>query len=317
MATFTPTEVRASEVARGCDRMSVLRALGHTPAEPGSEEREWFARGHLFEHYVVSQLEAKHGKENVIRQPEIHHPLGVGHSDALVVPERLLVEVKSTVAGTLTTPVFENGVRQLKIGIRYHDGADEGALYMINPSTLKPADVFRVVLTDEDAAEIDETFRDIGDHILANSLPDRVCSKPSNGRGYLCPLIAACFDGWEPDPDAVVSDPRALDAAARWHQAKADERRGAATVREAEAARKEAAAELADYVDEGDTLVGPYKVRRWHVNGRTSFSVKAAEAAGVPHELLEPYITETDGYDRIEVAPAAVSGEVDYGQVPF
>lgn len=318
MATFTPTEVRASEMARGCERMSVLRALGHTPAEPGTEEREWFRRGHLFEHYVVSQLEAKHGKANVVRQPEIHHPLGVGHSDALIVPERLLVEVKSTAAGTLTTPVFENGVRQLKIGIRYHDGADEGALYMINPSTLKPADVFRVVLTDEDAAEIDAMFDRIAESIHTATLPDRVCAKPSNGRGYLCPFIAACFDGWEAPADPVVTDPHAVELAKRWAQAKQDEKQHAIEAKAAEQIRKDAAAELAEYVDEGDTIIGPYRVRRWHVNGKTSFSVKAAEAAGVPRDLLAPYMSEGAGYDRIEVSAAAEAGPIEFGdEAPF
>ena len=149
MARFRHTEVRASELARGCERQSVMRALG-TYAEPAdAEQKEWFERGHLFEEYVVKQLIKKYGEDDVERQVDVHHPLGVGHVDAAIRSEKALVEIKSTQAGTLSTPVFDNGVRQLRFYLRYHDWAEVGWLCMINPSTLKPAEVHPVHLTPE------------------------------------------------------------------------------------------------------------------------------------------------------------------------
>ena len=318
MTTFVQTEVRASEVARGCERMSVGRATGWEPEEPTGEAKEWFARGHLFEWYVGKQLDAKHGRENIIRQPEFQHPLGKGHSDFLIVPERLLVEVKSTQAGTLTTPVFENGVTQLKIGVRYHPDADRGALYMINPSTLRPADIFNVALTDADIADIDATFARIAAHIDARTLPDRVCTKPGQARGRMCPFAATCFADWEAPEPGEVTDPAALELASRIVALKNDERTHKLAYEAIEAARKEAQAELAEYVDEGESTVGPFNVKRWHVNGKQSFQVKAAVAAGISMELLAPFITIGNGHERIEITTAETAGDIDYGsEAPF
>lgn len=317
MATFVQTEVRASEVARGCDRMSVLRALGTTPAEHRGEELEWFQRGHLFEHYVVSQIERKHGKANVIRQPEIHHPLGIGHSDALIVPERTLVEVKSANAGSLKTPSFENGVMQLRIALRYRDDADKGALYVINPSTLKPADVFTVVLTDEDAAFIDDMFERIGKAIEGEQLPERMCAKPSDGRGYLCPFVESCFEGWEAPEPAEIQDPEALSVAAELAAIKQEESVHRRALDALEEGRKDAQERLGRFVPIGDSVVGSFAVKRIHKTRKASFSEKAARAAGFPMETLAEFIVGGSEWDEYRIARAAQAGDVDYGDTPF
>lgn len=317
MTTFVKTEVRASEVARGCERMSVLRALDAEPADPTGEEREWFARGHLFEHYVVSQLEAKHGKPNVIRQPEIHHPLGVGHSDALIVPERLLVEVKSANAGSLKTPSFENGVTQLKIGLRFRDDADQGALYMINPSTLKPADVFVVRLTDEDIEEIDETFARIQEAIEREQLPERVCAKPSNGRAYLCPFIVPCFDGWEQPEVEEIDEAEALTVTSELAAIKEQEKTHRAALAVLEEGRKDAQERLGGLVPVGDSVVGPFAVKRIHKSRGPAFSVKAYEAAGHSLEALAEFFYGGSEWDEYRIAKAVTPGDTDYGESPF
>lgn len=315
MSTFVKTEVRASEVARGCDRMSVGRALGWEPRDHDDETKEWFSRGHLFEWYYGKQLDAKHGKDNVVRQPSYQHPLGVGHSDFLIKSERLLVEVKSTQAGTLSTPVFDNGVEQLRIAIHFHPDADQGALVMLNPSTLRPAERFKVVNTPEDDDRIDGMFASIAAHIEAERLPDRVCSKPGQARGMMCPFAAECFEGWEPDPAGEIDDPAVLNAAARLAAIVREERQHNAAIKALDEGKRAAKAELAAVLPEkGETLVGPFLIRTWPVAGRVSVSSKALQAAGI-----DPYPFSQVGSPRLEVRidQADEAGNVDYGEAPF
>lgn len=315
MTTFVKTEVRASEVARGCDRMSVGRALGWDPREHDPETLEWFSRGHLFEWYYGKQLDAKHGKDNVIRQPSFAHPLGNGHSDFLIKSERLLVEVKSTQAGTLSTPVFENGVEQLRIAIHFHPDADQGALVMLNPSTLRPADVFKVVNTPEDDARIEQMFEVIANHIHLEQLPERVCTKPGQARGMMCPFASACFDGWEPEPLNEIDDPAVLEVASRLAAITREERQHNAAIKALDEDKRAAKAELARVLPEkGETVVGPFLVRTWPVAGRVSVSSKALEAAGI-----DPYPFATVGAPRLEVRidQADETGDIDYGTAPF
>ena len=315
MATFVQTEVRASEVARGCDRMSVLRALGSDSAEPDGEQREWFSRGHLFENYVGQQLIRKHGADNVVRQPSFEHPLGVGHSDFLIIPERLLVEVKSTQAGTLSTPVFENGVEQVRIAVHFHPDADQGALYMINPSTLRPADVFRVVNTPEDDERIDATFARIAALIEAESLPDRVCVKPGNARGMFCGFAGPCFDGWEPPAPGEIDDPAVLAAASRLATITAEERTHNAAIQSLEEGKRAAKSELAAVLpDKGETIVGPFTIKTWPVLGRVTVNAKALAAAGIDPS---PFVTIGEGRTEVRVAQADSPGDIDYGDLPF
>jgi hypothetical protein len=315
VTTFVKTEVRASEVARGCDRMSVGRALGWESGEPDDEQKEWFSRGHLFEWYYGKQLDAKHGPENIVRQPSFEHPLGVGHSDFLIVPERLLVEVKSTQAGTLSTPVFDNGVEQLRIAIHFHPDAGKGALVMLNPSTLRAAEVYEVVNTPEDDDRIEEMFARIAAHIEAETLPERVCHKPGNARGMLCPFAVTCFEGWEEPQPYEVTDPEAVRLAALITTIQMKERLATAEVKGLEEQKKEAKRHLSEFLPEkGESVVGPFAVQTWPVKGQVKVNAKALAAAGI-----DPAPFSTKGNDRVEVrvSLAEEAGDVEYGSVPF
>lgn len=316
--TFPQTEVRLSEVARGCPRMSVYRALGEQPSEPTSEQREFFARGHLFERYVIEQLRAKHGIEAIQPNWRVVHPLGVGHADALVGPERLLVEVKSTVSPAPSSSVFENAVNQLKLYLHYSaEVADSGAVYMINPGTLKPADVYEVRLSDDDREEIAEQMTALARAIEARELPDRVCSRPSQAIGRFCPFAGPCFAGWEETPDALLDDPDALSAVSELAAIKANLRAAKESVKALEQAKDDAQRQVEGFVQVGTTTVGPYSVKRWEVSGRKQFSIPAALAAGFTRDELEPFISEGSGHTRVEVAAATEAGDVDFGEVPF
>lgn len=155
MTTRTLTGIRPSLWAR-CPTAAVYQGRGEIEADLPPEALEWFARGNLFEEYVVRQIIEKHGRDNVERQVIIPIPgIGEGHADAYVKTHKALTEVKSTVSPYPNSDIFGHAVNQLRIYLNYHGEAEVGWLYMINPNRLTPADVYEVRLTDEDREEIE------------------------------------------------------------------------------------------------------------------------------------------------------------------
>lgn len=314
---FAATSIRASEMAR-CVRMAALRGRGAEQQEFDAQTFRYFARGHLYSDYVCRQLEAKHGKENVEREVEIEWPLGVGHADAYITTEKMLVEIKSTVSPSTSSPMFDMAVAQLRIYLHFHPEAESGALYLINPSDLSGEDVFVVNLTDEDRALIDAAVAGIQDALENDRLPMRVCSRPSQGRGRLCPFVEACFEGWvAPEPEEVV-EPEAVDAAARLVALKTAERPLKEQLAALEEGKKEAQAELETHVEVGESLVGPWLVKRTHIERAPTFSLKAAQAAGFPTQTLDEFLKPGAEYDTFKVTRADTPGETDFGsEAPY
>jgi hypothetical protein len=68
-----------------------------------------------------------------------------------------------------------------------------------------------------------------------------------------------------------------------------------------EAEKAEAKKELLLEVPEGESLVGPFKVKRWHVDGRRSFQFKAYDAAGISDPTVEQFTAQSEGHDRVDV----------------
>lgn len=324
MATFAPTAVRASELAR-CARMAALRGLGAEQQEYDEQTRRYFARGHLYTDYVCRQLEAKHGRENVQREVVIPWPLGEGHADAYITTEKLLVEIKSTATPSTSSPMFDMAVEQLRIYLRFHPEAERGALYLINPSDLRGEDMFEVRLTDDDRERIDEAVDEIRQAVEHGSeghefnpfLPERVCAKPSQARSRLCPFADACFAGWEPPDTPTVTDPEAVNAAALLARIKRDEREHKERLAGLEEERRQVQDALVELVPVGESTVGPWKVTRTHVKRSPSFSMKAAAAAGFPVHTLDEFLRPGAEYDTFRVAAADEAGDVDYGEAPF
>lgn len=300
-----------------CIRMAALRGQGAEQQEYDAQTRRYFARGHLYTDYVCRQLEAKYGRENVQREVEIPWPLGVGHADAYLPNEKLLVEIKSTVAPSTSSPMFEMAVNQLRFYLHFHPEAERGALYLVNPSDLSGEDVFEVGLTDEDREAIDLAVAQVEHALDTDNLPERVCSRPSQGRGRLCPFVEACFAGWEaPEPGEVV-DPDAADAASRLAAIKTAERPLKEQLAALEEGKKQAQADLAEYVEPGEAVVGPWIVKRTHVTRSPSFNVKAFAAAGHSLEPLAEFFKPGAEYDTWKVERAQTAGELDYGDVPW
>jgi len=324
----TLTGIRPSLWAR-CVTAAVFQGRGEPEAEHPPEAAEWFFRGHVFEEIVMRQIEAKHGRENVQRQVVIPIPgIGEGHADGYLIPEKALIEVKSTVAAYPNSDTFQFGVEQLKRYLAYHGEAEKGYLYMVDPSRMKPADVYEVRLTDEDREQIDwERIQIMGavSHLATsdpNDLwphgdPHRPCTRPSQARSRMCPFAAVCFADWEPDPAVEVTSPDALDAAARLHAIKTEKAQLAAQTRALEEGEKAAQAELAEHVEPGEAVVGPFYVKRTHVQMQPRFSIRAFEAAGHSLEPLTEFFTPGTEYDRWAIGKAETPGETDHGSVPF
>lgn len=324
-ARTTLTGIRPSLWAR-CPTAAVFQGRGEEEAPHPPEAEEYFFRGNVFEEIVMRQIAAKHGKENVERQVVIPIPgIGEGHADGYLRPDKTLVEIKSTVAAHPNSDIFTQGVRQLRIYLTYHGEAEQGALYMLNPNVMKPADVYTVKLTDEDLFGIHNEANYIEDNVKSANLEGlddhgdeyRPCTKPSQARGRMCPFASVCFgEDWQPQVDEVT-DARAATLAGELMAIKAEKRLHTASVKALEEGEKELQAELADLVDVGESLVGPFVVKRTHVVLQPKFSTKAFQAAGHSLEPLAEFFAGGSEHDRWAITKAEHAGEVDYGDVPF
>ncbi len=320
----TLTGIRPSLWAR-CVTAAVFQGRGEPEAEHPPEAAEYFFRGHVFEEIVMRQIEAKHGRENVQRQVVIPIPgIGEGHADGYLIPDKALIEVKSTVAAYPNSDTFTFGVEQLKRYLTYHGEAEKGYLYMVDPSRMKPADVYTVILTDEDREQIEAERQYIADstrspdYVLSpHGYDSRPCTRPSQARSRMCPFAAVCFADWEPDPAVEVTSPDALDAAARLHAIKTEKAQLAAQTRALEEGEKAAQAELAEHVEPGEAVIGPFHVKRTHVQMQPKFSIRAFEAAGHSVDPLAEYFTPGTAYDRWAIGKTERPGDTDYGESPF
>lgn len=319
MSDFDPRAVRASEAAR-CYRMAAYRALGAPALERDDPQtEEYFYRGRVFEEIEVRRLEAKYGRENVLRQVEVNWGMGEpGHADAFVIPERALVEIKSTTTPTFSVPMVDMAIAQLRLYLRFFPEADHGLLELVDPNRLRPADVIVVRNTDEDVAAIDAAVDELRAAISGGALPARVCSRPSQARGRFCSFAATCFEGWEPEPPGEISDPDVVDAVADLLRLRLEMeplKRQLALLEPEEKLARETVVQL---VDEGNTKVGPYLVTRKHVKRAPTFQPKLAIAAGFPMQTLEEFFKPGAEYDTIRLGRADEPVDVDYGdEAPF
>ena len=194
---------------------------------------------------------------------------------------------------------------------------------MIDPNRYKPADEYLVKLTDEERVAIEEERRYIVAAVNEDGPVDdhgsewRPCTAPSQARSRMCPFAASCFAGWEPDPAEAITSADALAAASLVAAVKDEERAHREALKQLEERRKAAEAELAELVPVGDSIVGPYAVKRTHVRRSPVFSLKAYEAAGLPVEPLAPFFQPGVEYDTFRVSRAAEAGDVDFGDTPF
>lgn len=304
--------------------MEVLRGVGNPVPEYDERTRRYFARGHLYGSYVYQQLVAKFGRDDVVRERIVKWPLGEGHMDAYIVSLGMVVETKSTVTPSTSSPMFDMSVEQNKMYQHYTPGSKTGAVYLINPSDLSREDVFTVKLTGEDRDRIDAKTAFIRDAINGEADAPvhgseyRPCVTPGQARGRMCPFAHVCFQDWQPPDTAENTNPLAVEAARALYQIKQEIREHTKMLDSLEAEKKNVEAELAELVDLGDTVVGPYQVKRTHVVRQPTFSVRAYQAAGLSLEPLAEFFRPGSEYDTWRVTMADTAGSIDYGEeAPF
>lgn len=315
--------------------MEALRARGAEAAPHDPAVAEYLFRGRVFEEIEVRRIEARYGRENVVRQPAFdwgvshlaergHEAEWRGHSDAFIIPERALVEVKSTTTPTLSSPMVDMSITQLRLALRFYEHPDVGKaevgwLLMLDPNRQQPADVIIVNLTEELEREQDEALEALRASMAGGDLPERFCARPGQARGRLCSFAGPCFEGWEEDElESLSKDPDVLELARRLHGIRALKRPVKTELDGLEDEERELRLRLAEEVPEGETIVGPFSVTRTHVRRAPKFQEKLARAAGFPMGTLEEFHTPGAEYDLVSVRAAEEAGEIDYGdEAPF
>jgi hypothetical protein len=304
--------------------MEALRARGAEAAPHHPAVAEYLFRGRVFEEIEVRRLEAHYGRENIVRQPAFDWGFGEeGHSDAFILPERELVEVKSTTTPTLSSPMVDMSIEQLRLAIRFYEHpevgkAKRGLLLMLDPNRQAPADVIPVMLTDEDVARQDEAIAALRASIAGGDLPERVCARPSQARGRLCAFAEPCFEGWEEPAPGHAHDPELVDLVSRLVGIRNRKRPLKVEIDEIEEEERELKLRISEDLAEGETIVGPFEVKLTQVKRAPKFQEKLAKAAGFPMATLEEFYTPGAEYPLVTISSADEPTEIDYGdEAPF
>lgn len=313
-------------MAARCARMSAYGLLGEQPEEPDETTQLRWVRGKMDETWwIENHLQAKHGEENVIREkavpwPAEGLPAGELHEDAFVVTEGMPYEIKSHLDGD----PMDSDFLQLKGALHFDQDVKEkvGALIVIDRDLKWEA--LPVFLRDEDIEEVEQRAADVIRAGKTRELPARVCEKPADARGRMCPFAEVCFAGWErPDPLHLDGD-IALVALDLMHA----QTRAAAAAKLAKELDAEKKA-IAERLTEWDLVPGleysgaGVRVKRTHVDATEKLSLKNLRDAGALTDeldtVLRPFITASGEHDRWKITPVdeIELDEDDFGEAPF
>lgn len=257
--------------------------LGHDPDPVDEETRLLWERGLLDEDWLVSKiLEPEFGADNIIRQKAVEWPadglpIGELHTDAFIVSENLPVEIKSHADGEPT----EDDFTQLKGQIHFDpDAGDIGVLIVIDRNLGR--EQFTVKLTDDDRQMLDGIAAQVTEAGRTGQLPERVCGKPSEGRGKFCPFIRECFKGWTP-PDPVNLDGDRAELLAEAYRLKVRRDQLKEPFEEADSEYRSAVSELTENETAAGVEIkgGGVIAKRTDVPARELFSVKDARRSGL------------------------------------
>lgn len=285
-----------------CPRMASLALLGAEPEPLTPREEGRFQRGKDAQNFYGRKLVAKYGEENVIAEHTVAwpdpKPIGELHVDFKIIPESMAIECKSSES---VDSLFESAVRQIGGPLVWDPDLETGAVVFLDRD-YQETDVFPVILSDELRAEVEGIAEKVVTASRTGELPERICSKPSDGRGYFCPLIDHCFSDWEApaipegrDPLPVLSTNAYL-ARERYETAKG-------SYETAEAEWEEARDALLEELPAGETTVPGLLVKRTDVADSKRFSLSKAEKAGmwtsVHEELFAPFVSMSGAHSRL------------------
>lgn len=307
-----------------CVRMAFYGFTGVEPAEPDEETKLRWERGQMDEDWMIRQLRARHGRKNVRVQkavpwPSEGLPLGELHQDAYIVSERLPVEIKSHLSGD----VSDSDIIQLAGEIAFDPDADGRGVLIAIDRDLRRREI-PVILNDRLRAEVEGRAAALTEAVLTETVPGRVCEKPSDGRSLLCPFISHCFADWEPEEDVISLDgPEFAELAETALQAKRRRDETKAAYELAEAEWKESTAALAEHDwPAGKSVSAGIQISRSPRKGRTTFryseAVKTGAWTDADDERLGAFVHVGDGYDVWDAERVAKPTPEDFGEeAPF
>lgn len=321
MADRLQGRARWSHAAK-CPRMGAMGLLGYEPEEPSDRQKGRMQRGKDAQRFYSQRLEAKYGgdveHERAVPWPAPPAlPIGELHEDIFVPSEKMVIEVKSSES---VDSMFDISLRQVKGQVAFDPEAEVGALVFLDRD-YQETDVFPVIVTDEDVADLSAIAAQVVEAGKSGELPERTCSRPQEGIGKLCPFIQDCFAGWEP-PETEQRDDLA-ELAAEAYLAKRDLDQHKAEIKPYEQRYEQARAALEDAdLPAGETIAGQIAVKRVLVSSSRRFSLSKAEKLGLftgnDAERFDSVINHTEGHSRWSFSRVGDEPlDIDYGGVPF
>lgn len=337
-ATASPT-LRWSSV-KTCPRKAVLEATVEPDRDWYESERRIMFRGkRVGQDYAVMLATAAEGliwvdsgesywvpptmqatsREYAAFVCELRVPwlAGVGHVDIYSTETETAIEVLSS---RYITQAHSKLLQVVGYGSRIPE-CKAVCLVIVDPGDLSEEKV--VVVKDSEQwntllEEVHNRTAEIAEWQDCGTMPERVCSKPSEARSHFCRHAATCFEGWEaPEVDSIDSED-AQQLAIRLAHVKAKRRELSAADKLVEAEQKEIQGELETLVPAGAFQIGGYLVKR---SDRTRQSFKltlAQEDSRIPDDLLDEFtsVSHFSVWDVERNGPAVVIGD-DWEDVPF
>lgn len=330
---------------RDCPRKAVYEATDTPGRDRTLAEQRQMYRGKSVGHdYVVALATANGWKIHVDSGPDYWLPpnlradnfetadaiaemkvaweLGTGHADLYIRPTDTIVEVLSS------QNAAADQVRSKLLQARGYARAVDAqaiALAIVHPASLEEDLVVVAADTpewDSLSVECDERVAQVLAWRNTGEMPERVCGRPGDAWGHFCVYAETCFEGWTPEPLAVLDDPEVQRLSLELAHLKAKRKTGAAVDKLLEKAQKDIQSRLADLVEPGTKgIAGTVKLER-SARTRSSFKLTLAkEDSRLPADLLDEF-TEVSDYDvwsaeLLDGDGQLVAPEEDYGPVPF
>jgi len=307
-----------------CPRQAAYGLRGQPlDEEPDDIVKGYFARGKQLGAYMAERFIAQYGAHDIVLEKAVPWPAGIAHGDIFVRSEKLAVEVKSKA----DPRPLDSHILQLGGQVHFDPEAESGALVLVDPSNLQERTIPMPVVPDALVEEIERISGEVaGAADPAAPLPARVCSRPSEARGHMCPFAATCFGEWEaPDPIELQGEVAKL--ALRLVELDATIKATADDVKDWESERDELRSQLRltlepklDYVLDEEQLI-----RITPIAGRVTYDITTAIKMGALTEAeVADFRREGKGYERWTVRPVPAPGDdpvrplpdLDYGDTP-
>lgn len=290
-------------MAARCPRMAAYGLLGEEPEAVTERQRGRFQRGHDAQRYYAGRLVEKYGEDAIQTEKAVAWPAapalpaGELHTDVVVKPERLAIEVKHS---EYIDSNFGEYMTQLAGQVHWDPDVDAGALVFLDRDYQEIA-MFPLVITDEWVGIVEGIADEVIEAGKTGKLPARTCERPGDAVGKFCPFAETCFADWEPEPAALHHEAEA--AATEAYLADRDLKAAKSALKPLEErweAAKEALAEVE--LGAGENACGNITVKVTEVSGSQRFSLAKALKSGVwttmHDELFHPFISRSDGHKR-------------------